>query len=63
VRILGSADRAKRVRGRGHPARPVQPELPPDPRLERPVGPPLGGGRRRRRRRAALGAVARSAGA
>ena len=58
VRLLGSADRAQRVRRRGHAARGVQPELPPDPGLERALGATVGGGRRRRRRGVALGAVA-----
>ena len=58
VRLLGPADRAQRVRRRGHAARSVQPELSPDTCLERAVGPAVGGGRRRRLRRMAVGAVA-----
>ena len=58
VRLLGSADRAQRVRRRGHAARAVQPELPPDPGLERALGATVGRRRHRRRRSVALGSVA-----
>ena len=54
----GFADRTEYLRRCGHAARRFQPELSPDPRLERALSATVGRGRHRRCRSVALGAVA-----